>query len=106
VMRYYWSSIIFFSFPSFHEFYRVVPRYKHVLHLNLYMIMLVFVYIFIFGSILPVWGKHASFVFLILVNFALHDFPQLHPFACKPHVIIPCGWVLCIILHCVYTTIS
>jgi hypothetical protein len=25
VIQYYWCSIIFFSFPSFHEFHRVVP---------------------------------------------------------------------------------
>jgi hypothetical protein len=43
--------------------------------------------------------KDAFFVFLILANFT-YDVLQLHPFTLKPHVIIPCGWV---ILHCVYT---
>jgi hypothetical protein len=53
VLWYYWCSIILFSFPFFPEFHRVVPYYKCVLQMSLYMIMLVFVYIFTFWICLP-----------------------------------------------------
>jgi hypothetical protein len=60
VMRYYWCSIILFSFPSFSEFHIVVTLLQTCLHLGLYTIMLVFAYMFIFGSTLRIWEKAFS----------------------------------------------
>jgi hypothetical protein len=97
LMRFYWWSIILFSFhpsPSSIDWFHC---YKHVLYLCLYMIMLVFVHMFICGSVFHIWEKTCS--------FCVSNTGLLHLTWCPPTASVYLqttsfsGWVK---LHCVY----
>jgi hypothetical protein len=84
------TNIFSFSFPFPLSLSSIdqLQCYRHVLHLNLYMIVLVFVYSFVFGSIFPIRGETClSDPGLLHLTCC----PQLHPFTFKVHVIIPCS---------------
>jgi hypothetical protein len=99
-MRYYWCSVILFSFPSFPEFHRVVPLLQtcstsEFIYDNAGFCLYVYLWIY-----LPHMRKKTAFVFLILAKLHLTWCLPIASIYLQPHVIIPCGWVT---LHCVYT---
>jgi hypothetical protein len=99
-MWYYCCFIILLSFTFFLKFHRLVNTVINIFYNWACMWSCLFLYICLSLDISSMYErKHVSFVFLIMANFIYHDVLQLYPFTFKPHVIIPCGWV---ILNCVY----
>jgi hypothetical protein len=93
-MQYCWCSIIFFSFPSFPEFHRVVPLLETCSTSEFVYDRACFVYMFIFAYIFHIWEKICTLCIPEPGLLHLTWYLPLHLFTFKSHVIIPYGWII------------
>jgi hypothetical protein len=94
-MWYYWCSIILFSSSSFPKFHTVVPLLQtcstpEFVHDHVWFCVYVFLWIY-----LPPISENTQLVcfWSWLTSFNMMSSNCIH-FTFKPHVRIPCGWVL------------